>query len=46
VYRLMADGELRPRLTEISFDEVPEGLRRLRAGEVSDRLVMVRQAIA
>jgi propanol-preferring alcohol dehydrogenase len=44
VYRLIADGQLRPRLTEIAFDDVPDGLRRLRAGEVADRLVMVRRA--
>ena len=41
VYRLIAEGRLRPRLTEIAFDDVPDGLRRLRAGEVADRLVMV-----
>ena len=43
VYRLIALGQLRPRLTEIAFDDVPDGLSRLRAGEVTDRLVMVPQ---
>lgn len=43
VYRLIAEGKLRPRLTEIGFGEVPDGLRRLRAGQVTDRLVMVRR---
>jgi alcohol dehydrogenase, propanol-preferring len=42
VYQLMAQGDLRPRLSAITFEDVPDGLRRLRAGEVSDRLVMVR----
>ncbi|MGY1722268.1 zinc-binding dehydrogenase [Blastococcus sp. SYSU DS0533] len=42
VYELIASGDRRPRLTDITFDDVPEGLRRLHDGQVADRLVMTR----
>jgi len=40
VLRLMSEG-LRVQVTEISFDEIPEGLERLERGEVRGRLVAV-----
>jgi alcohol dehydrogenase, propanol-preferring len=39
VYALMAEGALAPRLPTIGFDDIPEGLRRVRAGIVVGRLV-------
>jgi len=39
VYDYFATGKLTPAITEISFDEIPEGLERLRRGEVVGRLV-------
>jgi len=39
VYRYFASGELTPTLTEISFEEIPESLARLKRGEVTGRLV-------
>ena len=39
VYELIASGQLAPRLTPISFDEIPGGLDRLRRGEAEGRLV-------
>lgn len=39
VYKLFATGELNPLLEEISFDEIPEGLKRLERHEVKGRLV-------
>ena len=42
VYGYFATGKLKPKLHEISFDEIPEGLERLRRGEVKGRLVAVR----
>lgn len=42
VYKYFATGKLKPQLHTISFDEIPEGLERLRRGEVRGRLVAVR----
>jgi propanol-preferring alcohol dehydrogenase len=42
VYGYFATGKLKPKLHEISFDEIPEGLERLHRGEVKGRLVAVR----
>lgn len=39
LYQLMKSGELAPETTEISFDEIPDGLGCLRAGKVAGRLV-------
>ncbi len=39
VYELMGDGHLDPVITEITFDEIPEGLGRLERHEVTGRLV-------
>ena len=39
VYELMADGHLDPVITEITSDEIPEGLARLERHEVTGRLV-------
>lgn len=41
VYKLYASGELNPLLTEITFDEIPEGLARLERNEVKGRLVAI-----
>lgn len=41
VYDLVAAGELKPQVVPITFDEIPEGLERLRRGEVDGRLVAV-----
>jgi alcohol dehydrogenase, propanol-preferring len=38
VYRLLAAGELKPRLEEFAFTELPEALERLRNGGVVGRL--------
>jgi len=40
VYRLLADGTLRPALEQLPFDEVPTGIDRLRAGTARGRLVV------
>jgi propanol-preferring alcohol dehydrogenase len=40
VMDLMATGELSPVTTNITFDELPEGLQRLERGEVEGRLVV------
>lgn len=40
VYQLLASGTLQPALESISFDEVPSGIDRLRAGTVRGRLVV------
>lgn len=40
-YEMMASGELDPLITEISFDEIAEGLERLHQGGVKGRLVAV-----
>ena len=39
VYEYMATGKLNPTITRISFDEIPEGIEKLRKGEVVGRLV-------
>lgn len=39
VYQLMATGRLAPRLSAISFDQIPEALEGLRRGEVDGRVV-------
>ena len=39
VYRYFSTGELAPAVTEIAFDEIPDGLERLRRGDVVGRLV-------
>lgn len=41
VYKLYATGELNPLLSEITFDEIPEGLARLERHEVKGRLVAI-----
>lgn len=39
VYDFLATGQLNPPLTEITFDEIPEGLEKLKRGEIVGRLV-------
>ena len=39
VYELMATGDLKPTITAITFDEIPEGIDKLRDGKVTGRLV-------
>lgn len=39
VYDYMASGELTPKITTISFDEIPAGLQRLSQGTAEGRLV-------
>jgi propanol-preferring alcohol dehydrogenase len=39
VYALCASGQLAPRVTPITFEQIPDGLERLRRGEVTGRLV-------
>jgi propanol-preferring alcohol dehydrogenase len=39
VYRLFAEGKLAPTLTTIGFEEIAEGLERLKAGTIQGRLV-------
>jgi propanol-preferring alcohol dehydrogenase len=39
VYRYFATGKLAPALSEITFDQIPEGIARLKRGEVTGRLV-------
>jgi propanol-preferring alcohol dehydrogenase len=41
VYRMMASGDLKPEIIEIGFDEIPEGLEKLKAGGVKGRMVAV-----
>ncbi|MCQ9369463.1 zinc-binding dehydrogenase [Brevibacterium sp. 50QC2O2] len=41
IYAFMASGDLEPKLTEITFDEIPEGLERLHNGKVEGRLVAI-----
>lgn len=41
VYKLLASGELNPKLTEIGFDEIAAGVERLHKGDVEGRLVAV-----
>ncbi|WP_338154067.1 zinc-binding dehydrogenase [Bifidobacterium dentium] len=40
VYELMRTGKLSPVTTCISFDEVPQAIERLEAGDVKGRLVI------
>lgn len=42
VYDHISTGKLNPVITEITFDEIPEGLERLHAGRVVGRLVALR----
>ncbi|WP_062527287.1 zinc-binding dehydrogenase [Demequina rhizosphaerae] len=39
VYALFGSGEVQPQVTTIGFDEIPEGIERLKRGEVRGRLV-------
>lgn len=39
VYEYFATGELKPNITTISFEEIPEGLEKLHNGEIVGRLV-------
>ncbi|MGI6493114.1 MAG: zinc-binding dehydrogenase [Pelotomaculum sp.] len=41
VYELMASGDLKPDITEIGFEEIGEGLDRLKKGGVKGRLVAI-----
>ncbi|MDM5206289.1 MULTISPECIES: zinc-binding dehydrogenase [Cytobacillus] len=41
VYKLMASGDIDPAITEITFDEIGEGLARLERHEVTGRLVAI-----
>lgn len=41
VYDLVAAGELNPMVAKITFEEIPDGLERLRRGEVEGRLVAI-----
>ncbi|MFC6152819.1 zinc-binding dehydrogenase [Nocardioides yefusunii] len=41
VYTLLASGDLAPVVTHLRFDQVPEGIERLRAGGVTGRLVVL-----
>lgn len=38
-YELFASGEVKPQVTTIGFDDIPEGIEKLRRGEVKGRLV-------
>jgi propanol-preferring alcohol dehydrogenase len=39
LYELMATGDLTPHTTEITFDQIPQGIEDLRNGKVTGRLV-------
>lgn len=41
IYELMAAGKLTPTLTEIDFEEIPEGIEKLKNHEVVGRLVAI-----
>ena len=41
IYELMAAGKLNPKLTKINFEDIPEGIEKLKNGEVQGRLVAV-----
>ncbi len=41
VYDYFATGQIDPAITEISFDEIPEGLQRLHEGGVVGRMVVI-----
>lgn len=44
IYDLMATGRLTPKLTEISFEEIPQGIEDLKDNKVQGRLVAVYDA--
>ncbi|MCM3739792.1 zinc-binding dehydrogenase [Oceanobacillus luteolus] len=39
IYELFASGKVNPKITEISFDEIPEGIQMLEENKVTGRLV-------
>ena len=39
MYALMAEGKVSPKITEITFDEIPEGIQMLEDNKVTGRLV-------
>jgi len=39
IYELFASGKVSPKVTEITFDEIPEGIQMLEDGKVTGRLV-------
>jgi len=39
IYELFASGKVSPKITEITFDEIPEGIQMLENNEVTGRLV-------
>ncbi len=39
IYKFMASGDLNPTITTIGFDQIPEGIQKLKNGEVIGRLV-------
>lgn len=41
IYELMVEGKLTPKLTKISFEEIPDGIEQLKQGKVKGRLVAV-----
>ena len=41
VYDMIAKGQLHPKITEITFDEIPEGIQLLEDNKVTGRLVAV-----
>lgn len=41
IYDLMVEGKLSPKLSKISFKDIPEGIEKLAAGEVQGRLVAI-----
>src|SRR5690606_41572171 len=44
-YELFAAGKVSPAITRIGFDDIPDGLDRLRRGEVTGRLVAVMDVV-
>ena len=45
VYDYLASGELEPVVEHLAFDQVPEGIGRLRAGTVTGRLVVMMEPL-
>lgn len=41
VYELMGTGGVKPEITEITFDEIPQGIKDLEDGKVTGRLVAI-----
>ncbi|WP_405103941.1 hypothetical protein [Oceanobacillus sp. FSL H7-0719] len=39
IYELFASGKVNPKITEISFEEIPEGIQMLEDNKVTGRLV-------